>query len=373
MSTMDSSKEAVKALISRADIRINGNRPWDIKVKNEDLYKRVLVKASLGLGEAYMDGWWDCPAPDQFFDHLIRADLDKIVRGDWKIILAGARAHVSNLQSVGRAFQIGKQHYDIGNDLFEGMLDKRMVYSCGYWKNVNTLDEAQEQKLELICQKLELKPGMRLLDIGCGWGSLLEYAAIRYGIEGVGVTVSGEQAKLARSRLKGLPIRIVVEDYRKITGKYDRIASVGMFEHVGFKNYKDFMGIVNNCLNPGGLFLLHSIAENSTDTHLDPWINKYIFPNGLLPSISQIGKASEGVFVMEDWQNFGPDYDKTLMAWSKNFKKVWPDIKDKYDERFYRMWEYYLLSCAGAFRARGVQLWQIVYSKDRYSRYDAPR
>ena len=373
MSSDDSAKAAVATLLKSADIRINGNRPWDIQVHNEDLYKRVLSKRSLGLGEAYMDGWWDAIALDQFFDHILRAKLDQQVKGDWRIILAGARAQFSNLQSSRRAFQVGEQHYDAGNELFTHMLDARMTYSCGYWKNAKTLDEAQEHKLELLCQKLQLKKGMKLLDIGCGWGSFMKYAAEKYGVECVGVTVSKEQAKLARDNVKNLPVKILVQDYRKITGTYDRVISVGMFEHVGYKNYGEYMRVVDRCLKPGGLFVLHTIAENETDTHVEPWVHKYIFPNGQLPSISQIGKASEGVFVMEDWQNFGPDYDKTLMAWDKNFKSSWPVIKKDYDERFYRMWDYYLLSFAGSFRSRGIELWQIVFSKERFERYDAPR
>lgn len=369
----NSPKQVVRSLLDCANVQLNGKRPWDITVHNENFYKRVLAKASLGLGESYMDGWWDCPQLDQFFDHILRAKLDKKVRGDWRILLAGVKAHVTNLQSLKRAFQVGEKHYDSGNDLFALMLDTRMVYSCGYWKKAKTLNEAQEAKLELICQKLSLRPGMKLLDIGCGWGSLLEYAARKYKVEGVGITVSKEQAKLARIRLKGLPVKIVVKDYRQIQGTFDRIASVGMFEHVGPKNYKVYMKVVNDCLKPGGLFLLHTIAENATTTNVDPWIHKYIFPNGILPSISQIGKATEGVFVMEDWQNFGPDYYKTIMAWDKNFRAGWPKIRSNYSQRFYRMWDYYLLSFAGAFRSRGIQLWQIVFSKERDERYDSPR
>ena len=373
MTTKDSSQVAVAKLLQSANVEINGSRPWDITIHDQRFYKRVLAKSSLGLGESYMDGWWDCPALDQFFTNILLSELNKKVRGDWKILLAGTRAKLFNLQTTSRAFQVGERHYDAGNDLFKGMLDRRMIYSCGYWKNATSLDTAQQNKLELICQKLELKPGMKLLDIGCGWGGLVQYAAEKYGVECEGVTVSREQAKLAKDRMKNLPVKIIVQDYRAIREKYDRVVSVGMFEHVGHKNYRHFMKVVDNCLDPEGLFLLHSIGGNTTSTSMEPWLDKYIFPNGVLPSISQVGQASEGLFVMEDWQNFGPDYDKTLMAWTDNFKKSWPEIKDNYDERFYRMWTYYLLSCAAGFRARNTQLWQIVFSKKRKMRYDAPR
>ncbi|MBI3624245.1 cyclopropane fatty acyl phospholipid synthase [Candidatus Saccharibacteria bacterium] len=373
MGVRKNSETAVTSLLQLADIEVNGSRPWDITVHDKRFYKRVLAKTTLGLGESYMDGWWDVPRLDQFFDHALRARLDEKVRGDWRVILASVQAHLTNMQSVKRAFQVGEEHYDLGNDLYESMLDKRMVYSCGYWKKAKTLDEAQEAKLELICQKLGLKRGMKLLDIGCGWGSLLQYAAEHYGVEGVGLTVSKEQAKLAREKVRGLPVRIVLQDYRQIKGKYDRIASVGMFEHVGYKNYRVFMKVVGACLEPGGLLLLHTIAENVTNTRVDPWVHKYIFPNGMLPSISQIGQVSEGLLVLEDWQNFGPDYERTAMTWCNNFKKAWPKLQSRYDERFYRMWIYYLLSFVGAFRSRNLQLWQIVFSKQRDSRYDSPR
>lgn len=363
----------VKRLVKSADVRIGGSRPWDIEVHNPKFYKRALSQGSLGLGESYMDGWWDTGSIDQLFDHILRADLEKSVRGDWRLALAATRAYLFNLQSLSRAFQVGEQHYDLGNDLYQAMLDSRMVYSCAYWKDAKTLDDAQLNKLDLICRKLKLEPGMKLLDIGCGWGGLLKYAAEKYHIQGVGLTVSIEQAKLAKQRCKGLPIDIRVQDYRLVKGEFDRVVSVGMFEHVGYKNYETFMKTVHSVLIEGGLMLLHTIASNDSMRMGDPWLVKYIFPNGMLPSISQIGHASEKYLKLEDWHNFGPDYDKTLMAWAANFKAAWPQLKDNYDDRFYRMWTFYLGCVAGGFRSRTMQLWQIVFSKGRISRYESIR
>lgn len=244
------------------------------------------------------------------------------------------------------------------------MLDKRMVYSCGYWKDANTLDQAQEAKLDLICKKISLRPGMKILDIGCGWGSFAKYAAEKYKVKVVGITISKEQAKFAKEVCKGLPVDIRIQDYRSIHEKFDRIVSVGMFEHVGVKNYRTFMGVVYKCLDKKGLFLLHTIGSDLSQATADPWILKYIFPNGMIPSIKQVAKSVEGLFVMEDWHNFGQYYDNTTMAWFKNFDKYWPKLKKAYGERFYRMWKYYLLLGAGDFRARKNQLWQIVFSKE---------
>ena len=211
--------------------------------------------------------------------------------------------------------------------------------------------------------KIGLKPGMKVLDIGCGWGSFAKFAAQRYDAKVVGVTVSKEQIALGRALCKGLPIEFQLKDYRDITGKFDRVVSLGMIEHVGYKNYREYMRVASNALKEDGLFLLHTIGGNISTKSCDPWIEKYIFPNGMLPSISQLAKAMEGLFVMEDWHNFGADYDRTLMAWHANFIKNWKNLEDRYDQRFYRMWTYYLLTCAGSFRARKNQLWQIVLSK----------
>jgi len=356
-------KQVIERILVGAGVRVDGDRPWDIRVKDPAFYGRVLAGGSLALGESYMDGWWECEALDQFFDKILYARLDKKVKKSIAILTAAIRSRLSNRQRRSRAYEIGTRHYDIGNDLFSVMLDRGMNYSCGYWHKAATLDEAQEDKLDLICRKIGPAPGMRVLDIGCGWGGFARYAAETYGVEVVGITVSGAQVRLARERCRGLPVSIELMDYRKLEGTFDRIVSVGMFEHVGERNYQAYMKVIQRCLAPDGLFLLHTIGSNSTVYDTDPWINKYIFPNSMLPSAKQITTATEGSFVLEDWHSFGHDYDRTLMAWYRNFTGNWDRIKDLYDERFYRMWSYYLLSCAGSFRARRNQLWQIVFSK----------
>lgn len=357
-------KKIVEQLLSQADIRINGSNPWDIKVNNENFYKRVITQGELGLGESYMDNWWDANELDSFIYKILTAKLDEKVKRNFSILVKIALARIFNMQSLKRAFIIGERHYDLGNDLFQNMLDKRMNYSCAYWKDAKSLDEAQENKLELICRKLYLKSGMKVLDIGCGWGAFGKYAAEKYSVEVVGITVSKEQVTLGKELCKGLPVEFRLQDYRQVNEKFDRIVSVGMIEHVGYKNYRTYFEVAHRCLKDDGLFLLHTIGNLKSVTAGDPWTDKYIFPNGMLPSIAQLSKAVEGLFVIEDLHNFGADYDKTLVAWYKNFEKNWYKIKDKYGEKFFRMWKYFLLSCAGSFRARKNQLWQIVLSKN---------
>lgn len=351
-------------LLEQADIVVNGTRPWDIRIKNESFFDRVAADGSLALGESYMDGWWECDALDQFFFKILRNRIDEKVRISAPMLLTHLKSRLFNRQNKRKAFEVGEKHYDTGNDLFELMLDDHMAYSCGYWKDVDNLTDAQKAKLDIICRKLHLKPGMRLLDIGCGWGSLVRYAAENFGVEAVGITISREQADLAAKRCRHLPVDIRIQDYRETDETFDAVVSVGMFEHVGYKNYRKFMSVVKNCLKKNGLFLLHTIASNRTTHNCDPWFDKYIFPNGMLPSIKQIGSAMEPHFVMEDWHNFGIFYDKTLMAWHKNFCNHWPCLREKYDNRFFRMWSYYLLSLAGGFRARHMQVWQIVMSPE---------
>lgn len=365
----NSHKVIVEKLLEPSDIRINGDRPWDIRVHNEALFGRVIKGGSLAAGESYMDGWWDVQNLPEFFTRIHQAQLIKALAKDWKTLLRLAWFAVFNPQKGTRAFKVGEQHYDVGNDLYEAMLDKRLTYTCGYWSGLHsatTLDEAQDAKLDLVCRKLGLKPGQRILDIGCGWGSFMIYAAEKYGAECVGVTVSKEQIALGEMRAKGLPVTFILQDYRDIKGEFDHIVSLGMFEHVGYKNYRSFMEVASKHLKDDGLLLLHTIGAKRSLVAVNPWIDKYIFPNSMLPSSAQISKAAEDLFIMEDWHNFGADYDKTLMEWHKNAEDAWPELaknNPKYTERFHRMWTFYLLSSAGAFRAREIQLWQIVFSK----------
>lgn len=356
-------KQIIESLLAHTNVKIGGARPWDVQVHDDLFYKRVLSNPFLGLGETYMDGMWDAPRIDQFFYEIIRAELNKKIKFNFKLLAYTLKNQLINLQKKSDAFKL--KHYNIGNDLFAKMLDKRMIYTCGYWAEAFDLDAAQEAKLDLVCRKVGLKPGMKILDIGCGWGGFMKFAAEKYGVSCVGVTISKEQIELGEEICQGLPVKFELADYRDIKGQFDVVVSLGMFEHVGFKNHKIFMEVVNNCLKDDGLFLLHTIGTNDSDplSGSDPWINKYIFSQGIVPSIQQIGRSLEGLFVMEDWHNFGPDYDKTLMAWYHNFETNWLELKEKYGDMFFRMWKYYLLSCAGAFRARKLQLWQIVLTK----------
>ncbi|SFC21663.1 cyclopropane-fatty-acyl-phospholipid synthase [Marinospirillum celere] len=349
--------------LALADIQVGGDRPWDIRLKTPRVLEQAMSRGNLGLGEAYLDGDWEVDRLDEFFYRLLLARLDeKVVHSGlfWQLV----RCRFMNLQTLQRAWQVGEAHYDLGNEFYAAMLDSRLTYTCGYWQEADSLEAAQEAKLDMICRKLGLEPGMKLLDIGCGWGSFMSYAAEHYGVEATGVTVSREQAAWAAERYQQLPLKFLLQDYRQVEGQYDRIVSIGMFEHVGRKNMQTFMEVARSCLKPEGLMLLHTIGKNKRANTPDPWLDKYIFPNGDLPSIGQIGDAADGNFVVEDLHNFGADYDKTLLAWDINFTRAWPEIapKLKLDERFYRMWRYYLLSCAGAFRARRVQVWQWVLS-----------
>jgi cyclopropane-fatty-acyl-phospholipid synthase len=359
----DKLKGVIREILSPAGITLDGESPWDIQVRDERFYQRIIQEGSLGLGESYMDGWWECEHLDEFFAKITPTQPGDKLKKNWRLFSHILGAVILNVGRKSRAFQVGERHYDIGNGLFRNMLDKRMVYSCAYWKDARNLDDAQEAKLELICRKLGLKAGDRILDIGCGWGGLAKYAAENYKVEVVGLTVSKEQVSLGRELCRGLPVEIRLQDYRDANEKFDHIVSVGMFEHVGYKNYRTYMQRIHHCLKDDGLFLLHTIGDNVSCVSVDPWLNRYIFPNALIPSMKQISASIEGLFVAEDVHNIGFNYDATLTSWFKNFDQSWDKLQGLYDKRFYRMWKYYLLSSAGTFRARCLQVWQILLSR----------
>jgi len=379
----------ISEILTFAGIRVNGPEPWDIQVHDERFFDRALGEGSIGVGESYMDGWWDVQALDEFFTRFRRADLASYVH-DLKTAMLILKTRVLNLQTMRRAKQVAQAHYDLGNELYQAMLDRRMQYTCAYWKDAVTLDQAQENKLHLVCRKLQLKPGMTLLELGGGFGGLAHFAAKEYGCQVVSYNISREQVAFGRDLCKGLPVRFEQKDYREAAGEssqFDRVVSIGLCEHIGYKNYRQFMQLAHGRLKDQGLFLLHTIGSNESYSYTDPWIHKYIFPNGLIPSMAQLTTAWEGLWVSEDWHNFGPDYDLTCMQWWKNFERAWPSLRATYSaqdaasstrsavrdpiysERFFRMWKYYLMASAGSFRARKLQLWQIVLSKGDISSY----
>lgn len=386
---MKNKKEACRKLFKEAGIEINGTKPWDIQVHNERFYSKIMsIKSggSLALGESYMDGWWDAKSLDQFFFKLT-SKKPKIKVISPGIILEIIANSFINFQSKKRSKKVAQRHYDLGNDFYKKMLDKYMQYTCGYWKNAKNLNQAQENKMDLICRKLHLKKKNkinkreRILELGSGFGGFSKFATEKYNCEITSYNISKEQIKYGKEINKNLPVKIIESDYREAIniekeGSFDKIVSVGMYEHVGPKNYNTFMNVAHKCLKNKGLFLLHTIGRQTTlkQGKADPWIKKYIFPEGHLPSPAELISASEPYFKLEDAHNFGRYYDLTLMAWFDNFEKNWKEFKNKFGDRFYRMWKYYLLSCAGAFRSGSIDLYQFVFSKgDLGNVYEAVR
>lgn len=361
-----SSRDKITAILRKADIGLDGARPTDIKILNENFFDRVLSGGTLAIGESFMDKWWDVEDLSEVVSRIHKYKLYKdLITFDGLLLLF--RAVVRNLQSRTRAFMVGQQHYDLGNDLYQAMLDKRMVYTSAVWSGVDTLEAAQEQKLEMLCQKLGLNKGQKILDIGCGWGSFMNYAAEKYDVSCSGLTVSIGQTELGRKLCAGQPVEFIVQDYRDYTNpeKFDHVVSVEMIEAVGPKNLRAYFEKVYELLKPEGLFALQAIGSLNPRPVPNPWLDKYIFPNGILPSLPQLEKASRGLFRIEHLENIGPDYDLTLMEWWHRFDRAYPRLaaeNPKYDERFYRMWKFYLQSCAGLFRSKECQDWQIVFS-----------
>lgn len=356
-------KDTLHEIFELADIKVNGDRPWDIQIHNEDFYSRIMGKGTLGAGESYMDGWWDVEALDEFFIRIMGVDIQSKLKNNPVVLLTVLKAMFNNFQRKEK-YKVAEDHYDIGNDLYQKMLDDRLTYTCGYWKNADNLNQAQEDKLDLICRKLNLKEGDHILDIGSGFGSFINFAAERYGVKCTGITISKEQAQYANANKKGLPVETLIKDYMEVDGQFDHIVSIGMFEHVGKKNYRKFFEKSHELLKDDGLFLLHTIGGSARSRGSgDPWVEKYIFPHGELPSMDRVMEAVDKLFITEDFHNFGHDYTLTLEAWRQNFEDNWDSLKDQYSDRFYRMWQYYLNSFIGVFRNRVNHLWHFVFSK----------
>jgi cyclopropane-fatty-acyl-phospholipid synthase len=356
-------QDVCRELLASAGITVNGDKPWDVQIHDERVWTRLLRDGTLGAGESYEEGWWDVPALDQFIDRVMRIRFGETLRENWTLVAHALRARILNLQSITRSFDNGQQHYDIGNDLYAAMLGGRLLYTCAYWKDATTLDEAQDAKLDLVCRKVGLQPGMRVLDLGCGWGGFAAFAAERYKVSVTGFTVAQEQVKWAREHYAHLPVDIRLDDYRNATGTYDAVVSIGLMEHVGWKNYRHYMELVDRLLAPNGAAFIHTIAANRPRSHIEPWFDKYIFPNAVLPTLARLTVAMEDIFVAEDIHNIGEDYDRTLMEWWRQFDAAWPRLRATYGDAFYRRWKYYLLACAGAFRARSQQLYQILMTR----------
>ncbi len=364
-------KPLFESLLEGTGVRVDGDRPWDIRVNRDRLYRRTL-RGSLGIGESYIDGDWDCAALDQLFRRVLSANTQKnpLIRAAraWR----GLQARVMNLQTRERSRAVAEEHYDIDHRMYALFLGPWNQYTCCFFDGTDDLGRAEVIKLELLCDKLELKAGDRLLDIGCGWGGFAKYAAETRGCEVTGISLSEEQIRYAAEYTRGLPVAIRRLDYRDLPGSglapFDKISIVGMIEHVGYKNYGRIFGVVHQMLKPDGLFLLHTIGNCEKTSVVDPWIEKYIFRNSMAPAMSQLADAAEGRFAVEDWENYGHFYVPTLQAWYDRFNANWDRIRAlktarPFDERFRRLWNYYLMSSKAAFDVEQLHLWQVVMTR----------
>jgi cyclopropane-fatty-acyl-phospholipid synthase len=359
----------VRQRLGQAGIGVGASGSSDIQVHRSRFYRRLVRGRQLGMAESYMDGDWDSAHLDQVATRLLLSTAGNGLHSTPRELLERTTAKLLPRWTRPNVMRRVAPHYNLGNDLFEKMLDRDyMAYTCGYWRGgATTLEEAQRAKLDLICRKLGLQEGMTVLDIGCGWGPFAKYAAETYGATVTGVTLSERQVELGRRRCEGLPVELMVRDYRDVEGTFDRVVSVGCLEHIGHRNHRTFFETIYRSLKDGGRALVHSFGVAKSQYIVGGFYEKYVFPLVNLPSVAQIGKALDGLFVVEDVHNFGPDYDPTLMEWNKRFQAAWPELEGEYGKmlggRFKRMFEFYLLCTAGFMRSRTGQIWQWVLTK----------
>jgi cyclopropane-fatty-acyl-phospholipid synthase len=356
----------VRRALAAADIEIDGHRPWDIRVNDPAFYLRMMPNPAFQIGQTYMDGMWDCDAIDEMVFKLIASRVYAQHEKGGVFHLRNALARVRNMQSRARAGEVALAHYDLDLDLYRGMLDETLTYTCAYWDAPGaTLADAQRAKLRLICDKLELKPGQTLLDIGCGFGGLAAFAAEHYGVKTLGVTNSQQHCTVARTLYPHLELALM--DYRELPAlgrRFDAVASVEMIEAVGPKNFTTYFDVVSQCLAPRGAFLLQSFISPASRFVCNEWFDRYIFPNGVVPSFPQLHAASAMTFgAPTDVHELGLHYPSTLLAWDRNLRATWPRLRSRNDERFRRMWHFYLTSLAGVFRAEDLRLCQVLYRK----------
>lgn len=347
-----------------------------LRIHDDRFFSRVLSQGNLGMGEAYVDG--DFTVEDgelhEFLTLLLRNRIDRKVRGDPRTALKVLRVQLGNKLS-GAQWRYVQRHYDLGDELFESFLDETMTYSCGYALTPeDSLEELQRNKLDRICRKLELKPGEQLLDIGCGFGGLLIHAAKHYGVTGVGITNSERHAErgnenIARAGLAGR-IRVELRDHSTIDGRFDKIVSVGMLEHLPRKEYRRYFSLISRALAPRGLGLVHAIGTSAPVNTHDPFIQKYIFPGSGQVKLSEVATHLERRgLAIRDVENIVRHYHYTAKHWLMRFQQNQHRLDPRrYDAAFRRLWEYYLHCCVAAPLASDGTVYQVLFTKD----YAAP-
>ncbi|HEY8277396.1 MAG TPA: cyclopropane-fatty-acyl-phospholipid synthase family protein [Methyloceanibacter sp.] len=346
-----------------------------MRLTDPTLYKKLFFNPELAAGEAYMDGRMSFEN-STLRDFLTLFSVNRLSLGSYplqKVLRTISRGLKRFQQSnpVGKAQKNVAHHYDIGNDFYRLFLDKGMQYSCAYFINDdNTLEDAQQNKLRLIASKLNLKAGQSVLDIGCGWGDMALYLARMENVSVLGVTLSKEQCSLANEKAKQLGLadraRFELRDYRDVTERFDRIVSVGMFEHVGVHHYGEFFAKVNRLLTDDGIMLLHSIGHMSPPGTASPWLRKYIFPGAYSPALSEVFAAVEqNSLWVTDLEFLRLHYAKTLAHWERRFQTNRALVAQMYDERFCRMWEFYLISAEMMFRTGSQLVFHMQLAKKR--------
>lgn len=357
------SKHLITYLFSRADIRVGGSRSWDIEVTDPRFFRTLMKRGSLGLGEAYMDGWWRAEDLEAFFYRCIKSNLYQASQSLPFHVRRRLLDKLNNQQNRNKSVRVARQHYNLGNDLFFEFLGHYKNYSCGYFRDTDDLCQAQLKKMQQICREMAFKSGERVLDVGGGWGEIARHVATNHECQITSINISDEQITHARRHCAGLPVEIKKLDYRDLDKGFDKILVIAMLTHVGPKNYRVFMETLHRCLEPGGTVLIESVGSPTDKINCEPWTDKYIFPGGVIPSLRQIDRAIDGLFTRERTAEFGDYYHLTMRAWHENFTRAWPQLQLRYPEKVRLMFEYFFLSVAAAFRARSLLHWHIVLRK----------